>query len=249
VRPDRHDSVVADGARPVRSHSDSDTPDFRTATLTRLRLALSPLESLGATVERLFHECAGDVGTLAVGSARPDGRPEWRFACGCVDLVDFDLVESQLLRGLREHGLDNPVALHRSRRPLLHFRESVREDTHTAPAHRQRLIHQRSRVAGAGIIIPASVRTVVLHNEQVHGRDAAVLAESDFDPARHIRPDAADIVLLLPADPHHHRRIHFLGQYSGDGHRYGSPTLTTETAAGVLRDKYDVRCRNAEPLR
>src|SRR5207244_7674947 len=53
VGPDRHDSVVADGARPVRSHSDSDTPDFRTATLTRLRLALSPLESLGATVERL----------------------------------------------------------------------------------------------------------------------------------------------------------------------------------------------------
>src|SRR5438552_4123812 len=58
VRPDRHDSVVADRARSVRSHGNSDAADFRTLTLARSRLALRPLEALGAAVERFFHKCA-----------------------------------------------------------------------------------------------------------------------------------------------------------------------------------------------
>ena len=67
-----------------------------------LRLALVPLEELGALVERLLHERAGDVAALP-----PVRAPERSLAGRRVDATDRDLIDPELPRRLGEHRFDD----------------------------------------------------------------------------------------------------------------------------------------------
>src|SRR4029450_1702444 len=95
---------------------------------------------------------------------------------------------------------------------------------------------ERRGIAGRSMIAHRSVRTVVLHDEEVERGDAAVAAEPDAGAADHAGAPAADLMLLLAADPHHPRRARLLRKQRRDGHRHGATALAAEAAAGVLAD-------------
>ena len=83
----RQQAVVVDRvAADERAHRHADAAHRRAAPLPAALLALGPVEELGALVERLAHERAGDVAALALLA----GRAERRLARRRVDLVQLD---------------------------------------------------------------------------------------------------------------------------------------------------------------
>ena len=58
---------------------------------------------------------------------------------------------------------------------------------------------------------------------------------------------AADVVLFLAADAHHHRRVGLLRQQRRNRHRHGAGAFAAEAAAAVLADEHDVRRRRCRP--
>ena len=176
VGTNRHQAVEANRARAVRADRDADAADLRPLALAGPRLALVPLEELGAAVERLLHECAGDMPALSVRARRPVERLAFRR----VDAPDRDLIEPQLLRRLGDDRLHDGVGLHRAGRALLRARRRVGDDGDAAPPHRERLPDERGGVGGRAVIAHRAVRTVVLDDEQIERGDASVLAKPAF---------------------------------------------------------------------
>src|SRR6185436_18334593 len=95
------------------------------------------------------------------------------------------------------------VRLRASRLTLGTSRWRVRQDRDAAEAHRLRLIRQRGDHPGVVAITLAFERTVVAHREHVERGDPAFLGEADLHPRADTGASAADVVLLLAADPHH----------------------------------------------
>ncbi len=93
------------------------------------------------------------------------------------------------------------------------------------------------------------IRAAVLHDVEIERGDAPVLVEAHLDAARHVGPRAADVALLLAADPHHHRRVGLARQQRRNRHRHGAAALAAEPPARVLADQHDVGRRDAHPAR
>ncbi len=62
----------------MRAHGDADAADLRPLALAGTRFALVPLEELGAAIERLLHERAGDVPALSIRPRRAVNRFAFR---------------------------------------------------------------------------------------------------------------------------------------------------------------------------
>jgi hypothetical protein len=103
------------------------------------------------------------------------------------------------------------------------------------------------QISEAAFAAHRAIRAVVLHDEQIERRDAAVFGEADLRPSDHPRALTADVVLFLPADPHHHRHAGLLRQQRRDRHGDRAGTLAAESAAAVLAHEYDVRRIDAQP--
>ena len=138
------------------------------------------------------------------------------------------------------HRLHQHVRLRAARLTLRAARRRVRQHRDAAEAHRLRLIRQRRDDAGVVAVALALERTVVADRAHVERGDAAVLGEADLHPAAHARTAAADVVLFLAADAHHHRRIRLLRQQHRNDQRDGAGDLAAEPATGVLADDDDV---------
>ena len=85
------------------------------------------------------------------------------------------------------------------------------------------------------------VRAVVLHDEDVEGRDAAVLGEADLGPALEAGAAGAEQVFFLAADPHHDgTAVGLLRQMRRDRHDRIRVALRAEAAAAELGDEHDL---------
>ncbi len=139
------------------------------------------------------------------------------------------------------------MRLRAARLALRPSRRCVRQDRDAAKAHRLRLIHERGNHARVVAITLALERTVVADREHVERGDVTVLREADLHPAAHSGTTAADEMLFLAADSHHHRGIRLLRQQHGDQQRNGAGDLAAESSTGVLADDDDVFGRDADP--
>src|SRR5256712_5033797 len=200
VRLDDEQAVVPGRPGDERARRHAVAANFRPLTLAALRLALVPPEYLRAAIERLLHERARRIRAL---TARVR-RTEFGFSLGRVDPMDGHLIDTELARRLGENRFDQHDALHAAGLTLRAPRRRVGEHRHTAPPHRLRLIQEGHHAAGHARIADWLVRTVLVDHEHVERRDAAVFGESDFQPAVHPRTPAADVVLGLAIDAHHH---------------------------------------------
>ena len=245
VGTDRHQPVVADRSGSVRSDRDADAGHLRSVSLAGASRARGPVELLRAAIERVLHERAGDV----TPSALRIGRTVERLAFRRVHAPDRDLIDPELLGGLRDHAFADAVGLHRPRRSLLRARRRVRQHVDRAPPHRRRLIDQRRGVAGRSMIAHRSVGTAVLHDEEIEREDLAVLRKAGAQAAGHVGAGAADVAFFLAADAHHHRRVRLLREQRRNGHRHRAAALAAESAAGVLADQHDVLRLDADPSR
>src|SRR4029453_17128273 len=90
-------------------------------------------------------------------------------------------------------------------------------------------------------------RTVVAHREHVERGDVTVLREADLHPASYSGTAAADEMLFLAADSHHHRGIRLLRKQHGDEQRNGAGDFAAESSTGVLADDHDVFGRDTDP--
>src|SRR5436190_1905347 len=97
VGTNRHQTVEPDRPCPVRTDGNADAADFRSAPRSSAGLAIVPLEQVGAPVERLGDERARDVTARA-----RTGRSVRRLSPRRVDSVDLNLVDSKLVRCLRD---------------------------------------------------------------------------------------------------------------------------------------------------
>ena len=129
-RPSNPIDPAEEGARPPRRRRAPSMP----VRCAAARLALLPVEQLGALVERFLEERAGRV---VPRWPRAFGRAERRLALRRVDPANRHLVDAELPRRLRQHRLHQRVALHPARRALRAARRRVGQ-------HRQTL---RQRIA------------------------------------------------------------------------------------------------------
>ena len=113
---------------------------FDAVALAALRLALVPLEQLGALVERLLDERARHVLPRRLRTGR---RAELRLALRRVDAADRHLIDAELARRLGDDRLHQHDALHAARLTLRTARRRVGQHRDAAPPHRRRLIQQR----------------------------------------------------------------------------------------------------------
>src|SRR5262249_16325587 len=81
----------------------------------------------------------------------------------------------------------------------------VGEHWNALPAHRQRLVDDRQRVAEILKIPEADIGAVFGHHISVHGGDATVGSEAHLDAALEAGATLADGIFLGPAYAHHHR--------------------------------------------
>jgi hypothetical protein len=165
-------------------------------------------------VERFLDEGARHVRLLAVGQR----RAERRLAGRRVDAADRHLIEAQLLSGLRQHRLEQADALHAAGRALRGLGRGVGQHGETAPPHRLGLIRQRHRRAGGAAVALRVVRAVVADRVHVDRGDAAVLGHAEFDARQDAGACAADEVLVLARDAHHHGRVGFLREQRRNRH-------------------------------
>ena len=93
------------------------------------------------------------------------------------------------------------------------------------------------------------VGTVVGQPVQFESRDPAILRKADLRTPMEGRTDAADVVLFLLVDAHHHRRVDLLREQRRNGHGDRSGHLAAEPSAGVLADHDDLAGVNADPPR
>src|SRR5215469_7592111 len=131
-------------------------------------------------------------------------RPPGRLAHGSINASDRDLIEGKLARRLGKDRLHDDDTLHAARRALRPARRSIRKHRHPAPAHRLRLIEQRNDCSGGIRVADSVIRTVVADRVHVEGSDASVFRKANFHAALESRPRAADEMLFLAADAHHH---------------------------------------------
>ena len=245
VGAQEHQPVEADRPGAVRPDGHADAARLGAATLPGPRQSLGPAEELGAAVEGVLDERAGDVAPRPVGG----GGPVLRLAFRRVDAPHRHLVDLQLLGRLGQHPLDDAVELHRPGRALLGARRRVGEDVGDADAHCLRLVDQRRGVGARAPVAHRPVRPVVLDDEEIHRLDTAVLGEAEPGAAGHVGAGAAEVALLFAAHPHHHRRVDLLRQDGRDRHRDRTGALAAESAAGVLADEHDLRRVDADPAR
>src|SRR5579862_3547594 len=241
---DHEQPVETDGPGAVRADRHADAADLRSVAFAAQDLALVPPEQLGALVERLLDERARDVLPHGFRTRR---WSEERLASGRVDAANRHLIEPELARRLGNHRLHDDVRLRAARLALRTARRRVGENRNATEAHRLRRIRERRDDAGVVAVALALERAVVADREHVERGDAAVLGEAYFHPRAHARTGAADIVFLLAADAHHHRRIRLLCQEHRDDQGNRASDLAAEAAAGVLADDDDVFGRHADP--
>ena len=142
-----------------------------------------------------------------------------------------------LLGGLRQHRLHEADALHAARRALRRLRRRVGQHGHAAPPHRLRLIGERDRGAGRARVALRVVRTVVADANMSIAVMRPSLRKPTLTRASEARARAADVVLVLARDAHHHRRVGLLREQRRNRHRDGARNLAAEAAAGVLADR------------
>ena len=130
VGPDDRQPVEADRPGGVGADGHADAAHLRAALLAADRLLGLPAEDLGALVERLADVGLGDVGLLV--GLRVE-RPVGRLADRGVDLEQLDVVDPELLGGLRHDRVEDGVHLHAAGRTLRGARRGVGEHGDAAP--------------------------------------------------------------------------------------------------------------------
>src|SRR6266851_7869666 len=155
---------------------------------------LIPLEALGTLLQSLFEEGAAEaLAFLAVLAA----------AVGGIDHADGDAIEIELARRLVEDRLHGERGLVFAWATLRAAERRIGEHRNALPAHRQRLIDDRQRVAEVLEIPEADIGAVLRHHIGIHRGDAAVGPEAHLDAALEARATLADRVFLGPAHAHH----------------------------------------------
>src|SRR6266568_8813346 len=205
IRLDNEETIESDRAANITAERYADAAHLCADPLRRARDPLTPFELLCPAVEGFPEERACRIRPLAF-----HFRPEWRLALRTIDSADGHLVEPEFARRFRDDRLHNNDALQSSRCALCTPRRGIRQNSDTAPAHGFWLVEERHDTAGCGDIAICVVGTVVRDDEHVERDDPPVLGKADFHPPQQTGPGAADESLLLPADPHHHRRIRLL---------------------------------------
>src|SRR5262249_9205798 len=156
---------------------------------------LIPFEPLGAFLQGFFEEGAAEaLAFLAVLAT----------AVGCIDHADSDAIEIELTRRLVEDRLHGKRSLVFAWAALRAAERRVGEHWNALPAHRQRLIDDRQRVAEVLEIPEADIGAVLGDHIGIHGGNASVGAEAHLDAALEARAALADRVLFGPAHAHHH---------------------------------------------
>src|SRR5690606_27380791 len=135
-------------------------------------------------------------------SARHAGltRTEPRRVVRRVDAADLEAVDAELPCGLVDPRLDGARDLVLAGAALRAARRRVRHHGHAAETHRGRRVHERYGFGCRLPVIEARVRAVLLNDEEIRGRDAAVRCKAQADPALETRARGAYEVLLVPAD-------------------------------------------------
>src|SRR5690606_32222437 len=149
---------------------DADADDFRAVTLPAARALLLPAELARTHLERLAKMRAGHAALPGT---------ETRRAVRRVDAPDLEPVDAELARGLVDQRLDGRRDLVLARAALRTARRRVRQHRHAAEAHRGRRIDERYRVCRRLPVVEAGVRAVLLDDEQIRGRQPAVLREAE----------------------------------------------------------------------
>ena len=102
-------------------------------------------------------------------------------------------------------------------------------------------------------VCPASpcllVRTVLADDEHVERDDAALLREAHLHAAVNARARAADVMLVVAADPHQHRRVGLLREQRRDDRGDRAGRLAAESTARVVADEHDVGRLEMQPAR
>ena len=176
-------------------------------------------------------------------------RSERGLALGGIHAPDGHLIHAELPRGFREDRLHDRDSLHSARRTLRSARGRVRQDRHSAPAHRLRLVKNGDDSARRECIAHHVVRAVVADHVHIEGRDPAFLGESDLHAAVQTGARAADGILLFASDAHHDRSAGLFRQERGDHEGDIAGNLAAKSSACILTDKYDVADVDAQPPR
>ena len=175
--------------------------------------------------------------------------PEFRLALRGVEAPDGYLIDRELARGFREDRLHEHDRLQASRRPLVSAWRRIRQDRHSPPAHRQRLVQQRDGAARRRGIGHLAVRSVVADNKHIQGQDPAFLREANFHSSLKTGARATDVLFLFAANAHHDRSMGLLRKQSGDNQRDAGRSPTPEPATRVFADENNIAGLDLQPPR
>src|SRR6185503_3186190 len=114
-----------------------------------------------------------------------------------IDLPDLDFVDAELPCGPVEERLEHRRALHPTGPALRAARRRVGSDRKAAEPERHRLIEKRRDHCRDLVVALTLVRTAVLDDEEIHRRDAAVLAEANLHARLESWPHAANVGFLF----------------------------------------------------
>src|SRR5258706_10885501 len=148
------------------------------------------IEALGPLLQRLLEERAGEVFPLLAVLASAVGR---------IDHADGEAIETELARRLVEDRLHGERGLVLAWAALWAAERRIGEHRNALPAHRQRLVDDRQRVAEILKIPEADIGAVFGDHIGVHGGAPAVGPGAPPHPALQARPPLARRLFLCPA--------------------------------------------------
>jgi len=146
-----------------------------------------------------------------VASLAIHGRTKLGLPLRTIDSAQSHLVDTEPARGLGQDGLDDGDSLHAAGCALRAARRGIGHHRDSALAHGQRLIQQRNNTGRGCAVALRVVGAAVAYREHVDCQNSAVFAKTDLQAAFNTGTRAANAVLFLAADTHHHRGIELLG--------------------------------------
>src|SRR5262249_32785211 len=140
-------------------------------------LAFLPVEDLGAAIKSLAQACGCDSRSRAILRV---GEAEQGAVRRDIDFPNRGVVQSELSCGPAHQRLEHRDALHAARATLRAPRRCIGGDRKATEPQRHRLIEERGDERRDLVVALPLVRTAILDDEEVHRRDAAVLAEANL---------------------------------------------------------------------